>query len=86
MSTIFLARLGQTIRDMRQHRGLTQQAVASLAGVPRRKVIEVEQGSPRVAVGTYAKVGRALGGELSMVPAGRPTLEEVTELFADDDE
>lgn len=80
-----LTRLGQAIRSMRQHRGLTQQDVASRAGVPRRKVIEVEQGSARVAIETYAKVAHALGGELSVVPARRPTLEELREIFTDED-
>ena len=70
---------------MRQRRGLTQQETAALAGVPRRKVIEVEQGLPRVAIDTYAKIARALGGELSVIPARRPTLEEVKEIFTDED-
>lgn len=85
MTLLSLARLGQTIRNMRQHRGLTQQEVASRAGVPRRKVIEVEQGSPRVAIEAYAKVAHALDGELSVIPARRPTLEEVREIFTDED-
>jgi y4mF family transcriptional regulator len=85
MTTILLDRLGQAIRSMRQHRGLTQQEVAARAGVPRRKVIEVEQGSPRVAIETYAKVADALGGELSVVPARRPTLDELREIFPDED-
>ena len=80
-----LIRLGQAIRSMRQHRGLTQQELAQRAHVPRRKVIEIEQGSPRVAVEAYAKVADALGGELSVMPARRPTLEEVREIFSDED-
>ena len=70
---------------MRQHRGLTQQDLAQRARVPRRKVIEIEQGSPRVAVETYAKVADALGGELAVIPARRPTLEELREIFANED-
>ena len=85
MSTIPLTRLGQAIRNMRQHRGLTQQEVASRAGVPRRKVIEVEQGSPRVAIETYARVIDAVGGEFSIAPARRPTLEELKAIFPDED-
>ncbi|WP_188793659.1 helix-turn-helix domain-containing protein [Dyella nitratireducens] len=85
MSSAPLTRLGHAIRNMRQHRGLTQQDLASRAGVPRRKVIEVEQGSPRVAIETYAKVAHALGGELSVAPARRPTLEELREIFTDED-
>jgi len=85
MSSLPLTRLGQAVRAMRQRRGLTQQETASLAGVTRRKVIEVEQGSPRVAIDTYARIAHVLGGELSVIPARRPTLEEVKEIFADED-
>ncbi len=85
MPPLALTRLGQSIRSMRQRRGLTQQETATLAGVPRRKVIEVEQGFPRVAIDTYAKIAHALGGELSVIPARRPTLEEVKEIFTDED-
>lgn len=85
MSTVPLTRLGKAIRSMRQRRGLTQQETAAIAGVPRRKVIEVEQGSPRVAIDTYARVAYALGGELTVIPARRPTLEEVREIFSDED-
>lgn len=85
MISLPLTRLGQAIRSMRQHRGLTQQEVASRVGVPRRKVIEVEQGSPRVAVETYARVIDAVGGELSVAPARRPTLEDLKDIFPDED-
>lgn len=70
---------------MRQHRGLTQQELAARAGVPRRKVIEVEQGSPRVAIETYARVVDAVGGELAVAPARRPTFEELKDVFPDED-
>lgn len=85
MISLPLTRLDQAIRSMRQHRGLTQQEVASRVGVPRRKVIEVEQGSPRVAVETYARVIDAVGGELSVAPARRPTLEDLKDIFPDED-
>lgn len=85
MTSVPLNRLGQAIRSMRQHRGLTQQEVAARASVPRRKVIEVEQGSARVAIETYAKVADALGGELSVTIVRRPTFEELREVFPDED-
>ena len=85
MTAIPLTRLGQAIRSMRQHRGLTPQELAARAGVPRRKVIEVEQGSPRVAIETYARVVDAVGGELAVAPARRPTFEELKAVFPDED-
>ena len=84
MQSLSLHRLGKAIRAMRRGRGLTQQAVASIAGVPRRKIGEIEAGSPRVAIESYSRVAHALGGELSIVPARRLTLEEAREVFVDD--
>jgi transcriptional regulator with XRE-family HTH domain len=61
--------LGQLLRTARTHMGLTQAAVARAAGVGRQKLIEVEQGRPSVAMGTYAAVMRAL----NLIPtAGEP--------------
>lgn len=61
--------LGQLLRTERTRLGLTQAAVARAAGVGRQKLIEVEQGRPSVAMGTYAAVMRAL----NLVPtAGQP--------------
>lgn len=85
MVTLQLQRIGKALREMRTRRGLTQAAVARLAGVGRRKVIEVEQGAESVSVRAYAAVADALGADLSLVPSRHPTLEEVGELFAPDD-
>jgi Helix-turn-helix. len=57
--------LGQTLRAERTRLGMTQAAVARAAGVGRQKLIEVEQGRPSVAMGTYAAVMRAL----NLIPA-----------------
>lgn len=51
--------------------GLTQVMVAERAGIGRQKLIEVEQGRPSVAMGTYAAVMRAL----NLVPTvGQPMI------------
>ncbi len=83
MKGIPLTRLGHSLKSMRKARGLTQASVAQLAHVPRLKVIQTERGDPSVSISAYAEIARALGGELAIVPARRPTLEEVRELFAD---
>lgn len=69
--------LGAALRQARSERGLTQAAVAALAGVPRLKVIQVEAGDGRVASRYYAQVAAALGQRLGLQPARRPTLEEL---------
>ena len=69
--------LGAALRQARSERGLTQAAVAALAGVPRLKVIQVEAGDGRVASRYYAQVAAALGQRLGLQPARWPTLEEL---------
>ncbi|HTV84384.1 MAG TPA: helix-turn-helix domain-containing protein [Dyella sp.] len=55
-----LQELGAALRAEREHMGLTQAALAALAGIARQKLIQVEQGRPSVAMGAYAAVMRAL--------------------------
>lgn len=74
-------RLGQQIREKRQHRGLTQADLAAIAGLTRQKVIAIEQGSLSVAINAYARVLGALGCEVAVVPAAMPTLDEIGALF-----
>ena len=79
-----LSSFGKTLRDARKQRGLTQAQLAALAGVPRLKVIQAEQGDASVSIGAYANLALALGMEFSLVPARRPTLDEIAALLADE--
>lgn len=74
-------RLSRQLREKRLNRGLTQAALAELAGLPRQKVIAIEQGSLSVAMNAYARVLVALDCELTVVPAAMPTLDEIEGLF-----
>ncbi len=76
--------LGAKLKEMRQARGLRLVDVASMAGIPRLKVIHVEAGRPGVAISSYARVAAALGAQLQVVPAQRPTLEEIGSLIGDE--
>lgn len=78
-----LSRVSSSLRAARKRRGLTQAQVADQAGLPRLKVIQVERGDASVSVGAYAQVSAALGLELALTPARRPTLDEVAGLLAD---
>lgn len=78
-----LMALGQSLKAMRQQRGLRLVDVATMAGLPRLKVIHVEAGRPGVAASSYARVAAALGGQLQVTPARRPTLEEISALLDD---
>lgn len=72
-----LQKLGQTFKAMRTNRGLTQEALARLAGVTRLKVIAIEAGRSSVAIESHARLAGALGAELTLLPRTRPTLDEL---------
>lgn len=81
-ATTLLSRFGATLRRLRQQRGMTQAVLATRAGIPRLKVIQVERGDSSVSIGAYAQIASALGAEFTLLPARRPTLDEVRELMA----
>ena len=74
-------RLGQQIRQRRLNLGLTQARLASLAGIPRQKVIAIEQGDMSVGMVAYARVLGALDCEFAVVPAAMPTLDDIQGVF-----
>lgn len=74
-------RLGEQIRQRRLNRGLTQVRLASLADIPRQKVIAIEKGELSVGMLAYARVLGALDCEFAVVPAAMPTLDEIQGVF-----
>jgi y4mF family transcriptional regulator len=76
-----IERLGQQISEMRKNRGMTQIDLAESAGVTRQKLSEIERGKATVSINLYAKVLAALGAELTVVAARRPSFEELREVF-----
>ena len=74
-------RLGLQIQEMRLQRGLTIIELAARANVTRQKVSEIEKGKLTVSMLLYAKVLSSMGAELKAVPARRPTLDELREVF-----
>lgn len=79
--SLITLRLGEQLRQRRLNRGLTQAALASLAGLTRQKIIAVEKGDLTVGMLAYARVLAALDCELSVVPAAMPTLDEIHGVF-----
>lgn len=73
--------LGERLREARRSRGLTQQQVADRAGLSRKQIIQIEQGVGRVSIDDYARVASALGHDLTLDVARRPTLDEVQAMF-----
>lgn len=76
-NSIYLRRLGTAFRALRKNRGLTQEDLAKLAGISRRRVIEIEAGKDSASISNHAQLAAALGSELTVVPKSRPTLEEM---------
>ncbi len=79
--SLITLRLGEQLRQRRFNRGLTQAALASLAGLTRQKIIAIEKGDLSVGILAYARVLAALDCELSVVPAAMPTLDEIHGVF-----
>lgn len=61
--------LGLRLRSARRQARLTQAQLAAQAGIPRQKVIQLEQGKPGVGLGAYAAAIAALGLEVTLEPA-----------------
>ena len=78
---LLIERLGSQIAQMRKNRGLTLVELAAQSGMTRQKLAEIEKGSPSVSMNFYAKALATLGAEISVVPARRPSFEELREVF-----
>jgi transcriptional regulator with XRE-family HTH domain len=61
MLPAFQARVGRTVRRLRQVRGLSQLALAERAGVTREYIARLEGGAHDPTLGTLRKLATALG-------------------------
>lgn len=69
-----VAGLGAEIRAARRRQNLTQEALASLAGVGTRFVSELERGKATVQLGLAIHLARLLGLELTLVERSKVSL------------
>ncbi|HET7665030.1 MAG TPA: helix-turn-helix transcriptional regulator [Mycobacterium sp.] len=56
------------LREARRRAGLTQRALAEMAGVPQPTVARIESGSVTPRADTFARLLRAAGSELVVEP------------------
>lgn len=63
-TTALAAGIGSRVRQQRQERGWTLDRLATAAGVSRRMVVNIEQGTVNPSVGTLLRIGDALGVRL----------------------
>jgi transcriptional regulator with XRE-family HTH domain len=59
-----LSVLSKRIREVRQTRGMTQEALSLSARIPTRHLQKLEAGSLNVTIGTLSRVADGLGVEL----------------------
>ena len=73
----YLARIGQLIRDARQHRGWTQAELAQTLNTSQSAVNRIERGHQNVTLEMVARIGEALDSEIMSFGVG-PTHLRVT--------
>src|SRR5678815_1362957 len=70
MSTDYLRRIGNLIRDARKHRGYTQQQLADLLNTSQSAVNRIERGHQNLSLEMLARIGAALDSEIVALGAG----------------
>ena len=79
MSTDYLSRIGNLIRDARKHRGWTQQQLADSLSTSQSAVNRIERGHQNLSLEMVARIGEALDSEIvSLGAAAGPTHLRVT--------
>lgn len=68
----FLQKLGDSMREIRKKRGLTQEEVAGRAGISQAHYTHVEGGRRPVSIKRLSKVANVLGCELSFKLREKP--------------
>jgi HTH-type transcriptional regulator/antitoxin HipB len=74
----------QDIKRARLAKGLTQEEFARAAGIPRRTYQRLESGDPGTRIDTLFRALNALGLTTKTASRGRPTLNELSELYGND--
>ncbi|NLU65802.1 UDP-N-acetylglucosamine 1-carboxyvinyltransferase [Streptomyces sp. HNM0574] len=64
MTDDYLARIGQLIRDARQHRGWTQAQLAEALGTSQSAVNRIERGNQNISLEMIARISEALDSEI----------------------
>lgn len=78
----FYTELGRRIREVRQKRSLTQEALASLVSLTRTSVTNIEKGRQQVLVHTLAEIAAALKvSPESLLPTSIPSTQPLDKLL-----
>lgn len=79
-----LPQILQDIKATRLAKGMTQEEFARAAGIPRRTYQRMESGDPGTRIDTLFRALNALGLTVKTASRGRPTLNELNELYGND--
>ena len=71
----YKGRIGNLIRDARQHRGLTQQQLADLLATSQSAINRIEKGHQNLSLEMLARIGAALDSEIVALGAGPTHLD-----------
>lgn len=66
-----LAIIGQVIRQLREENGITQEELASRAGISADKLAKIENNEVNASLGVLIRIARALGAKVSSLMAGK---------------
>jgi transcriptional regulator with XRE-family HTH domain len=77
-------RVAANLRATRRERKLTQQALAERAGLARRTVTNAENGQ-NVGIKEFCRLANALGYELVLRPMDTVVLEDLPNIFGEEE-
>lgn len=66
-----LAIIGQVIRQLREENGISQEELASRAGISADKLAQIENNEANASLGVLIRIARALGAKVSALMAGK---------------
>ncbi len=72
MTDDYLSRIGNLIRDARQHRGYTQARLATVLGTSQSAINRIERGHQNLTLEMLARIGEALDSEIVSLGASGP--------------
>jgi transcriptional regulator with XRE-family HTH domain len=76
--------IASQIKTLRKSAGLSIAELAARTGIPARSLVRMESGDPNAPIGRISLVLQSLGYGLEIVSSARPTLENLSSIYADD--
>jgi transcriptional regulator with XRE-family HTH domain len=81
-----ISEIAVRIKTLRKSAGLSVAELAARTGIPARSLVRMESGDPNAPIGRISLVLQSLGCGLDIVSSTRPTLENLSSIYADDND